>query len=135
MSHIWNVSSHVGDAQSCQNTASDVNLVKILLAEWIRFVNPSIHQSCREVFLINGQMDINTAYWIRVMNTNHASHLSFVDAGIISPAQGSSYGNDTWSIVRLNNAMNHSNHAGWLDLPNHSHATPDLRAALGRTTP
>ena len=135
MSSIWNVSAHVGDAPSCPNNSADVDLVKVLLGEWIRIVQPSIHTSCREVFRVNGQMDINAAYWIRVMNTNHTQSIGFVDAGIISPAQAANYGNDTWSIVRLNRVLHHRAIDVWQNLPNHPQGNGALRSALSRTSP
>ena len=91
MSHMWNVSNHVGDAQSCTNNSVDVDLVKILLGEWIRIIQPTVHPSCKEVLRVNGQMDVNTAYWIRATNSSHTRKLDFADAGTISGARASTY--------------------------------------------
>ncbi len=135
MSYIWNVSNHVGDARSCMNASTDVDLVKILIAEWIRVVQPTCHPSCREEFRINGQMDVHTAYWIHAANAQHSRRYEFAEEGTISPARGSSFGGDTWSIVKLNYTLKTRALDVWQDLPNHRSVSPALRAELGRTSP
>jgi hypothetical protein len=131
MSFIWNISHHVGDALTCQNASTDVDLTKILIAEWIRVIRPTIHASCKEPFRVNGRMDIHTAYWIRVLNAQHSPRLSFKEEGILSPAR---FGSSTWTIARLNVTL--KNHAPdvWNNLPNHRSTNAALRAALGRTS-
>ena len=105
MSHIWNVSNVVGDGTNARNEATDVDLVKILLAEWIRIDQPPIHQSCRQTFAVNGQMDINTAYWIRIANISNNQRMTLVQQGKIDPARGSSFGSQTWTIILLNQTI------------------------------
>jgi hypothetical protein len=132
MSFIWNISSHVGDHPTCPNNATDVDLVKVLIAEWVRIVQPGVHPSCREPFVLNGRMDINTAYWIRAINASHQQRLDFQAEGIFSPARS---GSNTWSIARLNLTLKNRAPNVWNDLPNHPSANAALRAALQRTSP
>jgi hypothetical protein len=131
MSFIWNVSHHVGDNISCENLATDVELVKILMAETMRphppqWVNPLL----RIPFVINGQMDIAVAYWIRVFNDRQESALSYLEAGIISPARGVSFGKDCWTIFKLNNLLKQLAPNIWQDLPNYHAASSQLRSEL-----
>lgn len=135
MSHIWNVSNNVGDGTNSINEATDVDLVKILLAEWIRLEQPPIHQSCRQTFAINGQMDINTAFWIRVANIGNNPSMTGLQQGKIDPARSSSFGSQTWTIVLLNLALKNRAPRVWNDLPNRATSNPALTAALQRTTP
>jgi len=136
MSHIWNVSNPVGDHVSSPNNPTDVDLVKILIGEAIKIKQPSwFNPSLRQGFHINGQMDMNTAYWIRYFNADHLNRMAQNDAGIIDRAQSASYGSDTWTIVKLNYAVKQGNSALWDNLPNHPQAKPALRAELQNTSP
>jgi hypothetical protein len=133
MQFIWNVSEHVGDHTSCANRPTDVDLVKILIGEAITARRPTwLHQSLRMHFLVNGTMDVQTAYWIRVFNADHDPRLPQTRDGIISPARGSSYASqsDTWTIFKLNWAVRQANATLWANLPNHPQAKPALRAEL-----
>jgi hypothetical protein len=131
MNFIWNVSQHVGDNVSCPNQPTDVNLVKILIAETIRPNPPSwINRSIRIPFTVNGQMDIALAYWIRAFNDQQGSALSPRQAGIISPARGASYGRGYWTIVILNSLLKQVAPSVWQDIPNHRSASPQLRSEL-----
>ena len=131
MDFIWNVSEQVGDNISCQNQPTDVNLVKILIAETIRPNPPSwVNRSLRIPFRVNGVMDIALAYWIRAFSDRQGSALSSQQAGIISPARGASYGRDYWTIVKLNSLLKHVAPNVWQDIPNHPNASAQLRLEL-----
>jgi hypothetical protein len=131
MSFIWNVSQHVGDNISCPNQPTDVDLVKILIGETIRANAPSwINRSLRIPFVVNGQMDIALAYWIRAFNDQQGSALASRQAGIISPARGASYGRDYWTIFKLNSLLKRVAPGVWQDIPNHRSASPQLRREL-----
>ena len=131
MSFIWNVSQHVGDNISCQNQPTDVDLVKILIGETIRPNPPSwIIRSLRIPFIVNGQMDIALAYWIRAFNDQQGSALAARQAGIVSPARGASYGRDYWTIFKLNALLKQVAPGVWQDIPNHRSASSQLRSEL-----
>ncbi len=134
---IWNISQHVGDSPSCANQATDVLLVKILLGEWIRVAQPSIHPSCQEPFLASAGMNLRVAYWIRAANNTHEiagtgamANLSWSENGVLSPAQGSAFGANTWTIVRLNQFLKNRANSVWQNLPSHPLCTGALRAEL-----
>ena len=128
---IWNVSHHVGDSVSCQNQPTDVDLVKLLIAETIRGNRLSwVNRALRVPFQIDGQMDLALAYWIRAFNDEIGARLSPRQAGIISPARGASYGGDLWTIVKLNGLLREVAPGVWQDLPNHRNASPQLRREL-----
>jgi hypothetical protein len=131
MSFIWNVSHHVGDNISCQNQPTDVDLVKILIVEIIRANSLSwVNRALRIPFVINGQMDMALAYWIRAINDEMGSALPTRQAGIVSPARGGSYGRDYWTIVKLNGLLKVAAPNVWQDLPNHPSVKPQLRSEL-----
>ena len=125
---IYNVSHHVGDAPHCRNADTDVWLVKVLLYHWIKRVRPNIHPSCHEPFVLGSGMNLRTAYWIRVLSESHSSRLSFKEKGVISPARGSFFGNDTWTIVRLNHDLKKHNPQVFANLA----GSRDLSAELQR---
>jgi hypothetical protein len=139
MKYIWNVSEHVGDQPSCQNNSTDVDLVALLLGGAIRAMDlgKKLHPSCRQPFEVNGKMDINIAYWIRLGNALHKKQLSQSDAGIISRAKKSAfYSGDTWTIVKLNYTMFLYMLSTWEDLPNHPQCPSALRnELLTKTSP
>ncbi|HKX83622.1 MAG TPA: hypothetical protein VJL58_05315 [Pyrinomonadaceae bacterium] len=133
LKYIWNVSDTVGDQPSCKNNPTDVDLIALLLGGAIRATDlgSHIHPSCRQPFQVNGKMDINIAYWIRLGNALHKKELSQSDAGIISRAKKSSFFNgDTWTIIKLNNTMFLHMRSTWEDLPNHPQCPPALRKEL-----
>lgn len=133
MSFIWNVSGEVGDRPTSANAPEDVNLVKILLHHFIRLAQPAVHVKCRQPFPINGEMDLNTAYWIHYFNAVHSHRGSFAEEGIISPARGGSFSpNDTWSIVRINYNIFQRDPNCWQNLPDSPGVSPALRTALTR---
>lgn len=138
MSYIWNISNHVGDQPSCQNNPTDVDLVSLLLGAFIRIfeAGAGIHPSCRQPFNVNGSMDINIAYWIRVINSQHVKKLGLSEMGIISPATKATYGSDTWSIVKLNRLMFDKLPEVWRNLPTHYQCPPQLKdELLNKTSP
>ncbi len=136
MSFVWNVSRPVGDHVTSPNVPTDVDLVKLLIAEVIRIRQPGwFNPALRQGFVINGQMDMNTAYWIRYFNGDHVRRLKRNEAGIIDPALGGTYGHDTWTIVKLNWSLRQGNPTLWNDLPNHPQVNAALRAELQNTTP
>ena len=131
MPFLWNVSYHVGDNMSCQNQPTDVDLVKLLIVETIRGNNLSwVNRALRVPFQIDGRMDVNLAYWIRALNDEMGARLSPRQAGIISPARGTSYGPDLWTIVKLNGLVREVAPGVWQDLPNHPNASAQLRREL-----
>jgi len=139
MKYIWNISDTVGDSPSCQNNSTDVDLVALLLGGSIRAkdLGKHLHPSCRQPFEINGKMDVNIAYWIRLGNALHDKKLSYGDAGILSRAKKSTfYSGDTWTIVKLNYTMFVYMRSTWDDLPNHAQCPANLRQELlTKTTP
>ena len=131
MHFIWNVSQHVGDNISCQNQPTDVNLVKILIAEIMRVQPPAwVNRSLRIPFEMNGQMDFATAYWIRLFCDRNESHLPYEQKGIISPARSASYGRDYWIIVKLNELLRRTAPNIWSNLPDRPNGSPQLRSEL-----
>ncbi len=131
MPFIWNVSYHVGDNVSCQNQPTDVELVKLLIAETLCGNDMSwVNRALRTPFRIDGQMDLVLAYWIRALNDEVGASLSKRQAGIISPAQGIGYGAGLWTIVKLNGLLRAAAPGVWQDLPNHRSASPQLRREL-----
>lgn len=66
--HIWNISDLVGDQPGCRNAPTDVDLVALLFGGSIRSqdLGAKLHPSVQQAFLINGKMDVNIAYWIRI---------------------------------------------------------------------
>lgn len=139
MKYIWNVSDTVGDQPSCVNNPNDVDLVALLLGGAIRSMDlgKKIHPSCRQAFEVNGKMDINIAYWIRLGNGLHKKELSQKDAGILSRAKKSTFNNgDTWTIVKLNYTMFLYMKSTWEDFPNHPQCPARLRnELLNKTSP
>lgn len=138
MTHIWNISDQVGDQPSCRNNPTDVDLVALLIGGFIRSIDAGsgIHSSCRQQFLVNGNMDINIAYWIRIVNARHSKKLSLEESGIISSATKSLFysGLDTWSIVRLNLMMYKYMRSIWDDFPNHPQCPANLKKELQTKT-
>ena len=132
MTFIWNVSQHVGDSNACPNRPTDVNLVKILIAEWIRAQPPTwINAAMRVPFVVDGQMDPVTAYWIRILNAEHVRELPADRAGIISPAGRPRISSrDTWTIVKLNERVRQANLQTWTNIPIRPNGNPALRAEL-----
>jgi len=140
MSHIWNVSDQVGDPTKCRNNPTDVDLVSLLIGAYIRFGGgdpPKMHSACKQPFLVNGQMDVNVAFWIRLLNySSHGRGMSWTDGGIISRARKANYSNGIWSIVRLNYVLSSKNRPLWEDFPNHAQCPPLLkRELLSKTSP
>src|SRR5687767_6888165 len=93
MKFIWNISEHVGDSPTCPNKATDVDLVALLLGGAIRAMDlgKNIHKSCHQAFQVNGQMDVNIAYWIRIANNLHKKKLDQAESGILSRAKKSTF--------------------------------------------
>lgn len=139
MKYIWNVSDTVGDQPTCVNNATDVDLVALLLGGAIRAqdLGKKLHPSCRQPFEVNGKMDVNIAYWIRLGNALHDKKLSSSEAGVLSRAKKSTfYNGDTWIIVKLNYTMFLYMKSTWEDLPNHPQCPTKLRSELlNKTAP
>jgi urea transporter len=131
MNWIWNVSQNVGDDISCPNQPTDVELVKILIAETMRPGPPQwVHPSLRVPFVLNGQMDITLAYWIRVFTHSQRSLRSTAPAGIISPARGASSGSYNDTIFKLNGLLIGVAPGVWANISSRLSASPQLRSEL-----
>ncbi len=139
LTHIWNVSDRVGDLAVCKNNPTDVDLVALLIGAYIFKVveTKHMHPDCKTPFLVNGKMDINIAYWIRVVNrTHHNRRLKFDDEGIISRAKRATYGTGTWSIVGLNLAIKKHHPDLYERFPHHAQCPPALKQELlDKTSP
>ncbi len=131
MNFIWNVSQHVGDNTSCANRPTDVDLVKILIGECIR-ARPInwVNHTLRTPLLVNGEMDMTLAYWIRALSANENSPLTAIESGIISPARGAGYGRNYWTIFKLNYVLHQNAPNVWQNIPNHRNTKPALRNEL-----
>ncbi len=135
MTHIWNVSSHVGVTGDCLNAVDDVELVQRLIIERYKVVPSKVARAGGIDMLMqaSGYMDTQTGFEIYWAG---AGSKPLSDAETISPARGGalSYGGGMWTIAYLNLKLHKHAPQVWANLP--ALCSPKLKSALlTKTTP
>jgi hypothetical protein len=127
LSHIYNVTLHVGGAKTCSNLADDVMLVQFFLRELVPQLGGD--RKVQELPIVNGKFDGLTGFWIyHWQNSGEGS--TAVD-GVISPAKGLTYSNSkAWVISQLNFVYKKHFPQRFDRIPDTPEFTPSLRASL-----
>lgn len=134
LSVIWNISAHVGCKQSnCFNHRTDVELVQFLLKQHQQRTSPKkLTPSCSNPPIkVTGVFDAVTAFWIYAYQDVPGGKID----GVVSPADGVSYGSAMWLISWLNGSLMLEAPHIYMQLDTNAELSAGLRAELKRARP
>lgn len=127
LSHIYNVTLHVGGTKSCSNLHDDVMLVQFFLRELVPKFGSD--RKVQELPALSGKFDGLTGFWIyHWQNSGEGS--TEID-GVISPAKGLTYSSSkAWVIAQLNFSYKKVFPDRFDRIPDTPEFSPSLRASL-----
>lgn len=128
---IWNVSSHVGHLDTCQNRRTDVELLQFMLSEMFHQFPHTNGAAMEPQVRPNGKYDAALGFWIfRAQDQNQNRD------GIVSPAKGTHFAaGHGWVIAKINYHFKNTFPDRWANLDSDPRLSPALRAELKRTNP